>query len=242
MDKGELLLSMGEWFNRDGVAWTEWGFVTTANDNGTARRPDGGMFGYASNGRGDNEAGFIRDGYILGLSTPTVSEEDAEREILRRAVARVCGAGESRLGPGDRKIVFGLRAMDEWIKGMSDTKGFCALCYAKGGAAASWKSGPDVAIPTVEGSTFSAKWLRRLADKRPSPAADHLRAAASHYDRIVALFGPALQDNGPESYRSIIGDLDKQKAHAEKVLRPVKAELAAAGDDMEKALALVPTK
>jgi len=95
----------------------------------------------------------------------------------------------------------------------------------------------DAWLAGATGLAFALNVRPDLLPERPGPDANHLRAAAAHYDRIVALFGPALQDDGPESYRQIIGDLGKQKAHAEKVLKPVKAELAAAGQEMEKALA-----
>jgi hypothetical protein len=85
---------------------------------------------------------------------------------------------------------------------------------------------------------FSAKWLRSLADSWGGESAEHLRAAANHYDRIAALFGPALQETGPEGYRAFVGDLGKQKLHAEKVLKPVKVELTTAGQEMAEALAL----
>ena len=60
--------------------------------------------------------------------------------------------------------------------------------------------------------------------------------AATQYDRIAALFTPAITGEGGESYEGFIGDLDKLKAHADEVLVPIKAELAAAADDMEEAL------
>lgn len=227
---GNLLLSMGEWFSSPEVLWTEWGFVTTIDPRGTKRRPDGGLFGYASNGSGDNEVNFVRDGYFITHGKVAVEPEEAEREVLRRAVARIRGDGQPPFDTGDRKIVFGVAAMDTWISTMATVKGFCEPGHP-------WSCTAGNATPTVEGSTFSAKWLRNLAERQSGPAAAHLRSAASHYDRIVALFGPALQESGPESYHAIIGDIEKQKAHAEKVLTPVKAELAAAGDEMGKALA-----
>lgn len=230
VSEGSLLLSMGEWFSSPEVLWTEWGFVTTTDPRGTKRRPDGGLFGYASNGRGDNEVDFVRDGYFITQGKVTLEPEEAEREVLRRAVARIRADGQPPFDPGDRKIVFGVAAMDTWISTMATVKGFCEPGHP-------WNCAAGNARPTVEGSTFSAEWLRALAGKWGGQSADHLRAAASHYDRIVALFGPALQDDGPESYRQIIGDLEKQKTHAEKVLKPVRAELAAAGQEMEKALA-----
>jgi hypothetical protein len=228
---GSLLLSMGEWFSSPEVLWTEWGLVTTTDPRGTKRRPDGGLCGYASNGRGDNEVDFVRDGYVITQGKVTLEADKAEREVLRRAVARIRGDGKPPFDPRDRKIVFGVAALDAWATTMATVKGFCEPGHP-------WNCAAGNAIPTVEGSKFSARWLRAHADKQGGQSADHLRAAASHYDRIVALFTPALKDDGPECYRTIIGDLDKQKAHAEKVLKPVKAELALAGDEMAKALEL----
>lgn len=230
---GEALLSMGEWFYTPQVCWTEWGFVTSTDMHGSRRRPDGGLYGYASNGRGDNEVDFVRDGYVLGLRSAPTRATDTDRQILKRASDRIMG----KLSAGDREIVFGVKALDAWVKSMVEVKGFCPGCYSRD-PANTWHCAADVAVPTVEGSRFSATWLRALADKKDGRSAAHLRAAANHYDRIVALFEPALRHEGPESYRAITGDLQKQRAHAEKVLRPVRAELSAAGREMQTALEL----
>ena len=60
----------------------------------------------------------------------------------------------------------------------------------------------------------------------------HVEAAARHYDKIAALLRPATWG----FYRSILNDAEKQAAHAETTLKPIKTELAAAADEMEKAL------
>ena len=64
-----------------------------------------------------------------------------------------------------------------------------------------------------------------------------LAAVAQHYDTISALLTPAMTGKEGEHYRAFIGDLDKQKEHAGKVLRPVKDEMSKAADEMEEALA-----
>jgi len=86
------------------------------------------------------------------------------------------------------------------------------------------------------GAQVAARYLRKISPDFPSAARPHLEATAQHYDRIGALLRPALTGEGGEKYGHFIGDLAKQKAHGQNVLRPVKAELAAVADDMEKAL------
>ena len=64
-----------------------------------------------------------------------------------------------------------------------------------------------------------------------------IAAAAAHYDRMLDLLSPAATDDSGRSYEEFIGDLDKQKEHADMVLVAVKNELAAAAVEIEKALA-----
>ena len=81
-----------------------------------------------------------------------------------------------------------------------------------------------------------APYLGRRADAFDGEAREHVEAAARRYERIAELLAPAMDWDGPRHYRHFIGDLEKQRAHAD-VLRRVRAELAAATDDMAAALA-----
>jgi hypothetical protein len=124
--------------------------------------------------------------------------------------------------------------MDAWIAKMEQLP-FCGPCF-KSAPDRVWSCALNNGQTTTAGAAAAAAWLRRNAGQLAPDARPHMERAAAHYDRIVALLAPAMDWNGPGHYCHFIGDLDKQKAHAD-VLRQVKAELAAAADEMEAALA-----
>ncbi|MFC1451818.1 PEGA domain-containing protein [Verrucomicrobiota bacterium] len=78
----------------------------------------------------------------------------------------------------------------------------------------------------------AASYLRKRMPLLDAEARSHVEAASRHYDEIAALLGLATWG----FYRDILDDAEKQAAHVEAVLKQVKAELAAAADEMEKAL------
>jgi RNA polymerase sigma factor (sigma-70 family) len=166
--RGELILSMGEFLNGDGVTWTEWGIVTEARDDGT-------IWGAASNGRLDNRIDFIRDGWFIALDPagPSLSAGQAQREVLRRAALRIRGDVVVKTETYERNIAFGAPAMDAWIASM-DNADFCPMC----------KADPDcalhIALPSYAGARSAATWL----------AANSAPEAANHYLMIAEFLKP----------------------------------------------------
>jgi len=73
-------------------------------------------------------------------------------------------------------------------------------------------------------------------DVFPEPSRPHLQKAITHYERIAALLRPAITGEGGVAYKEFMGDLEKQKEHAETVLKPVKAQLLEAAAVLEQAL------
>lgn len=221
---GGLVLSMGEWSSPE-LLWTEWGLVLSASH-------DGDMTGSASNGRTDNPISFVRDGWIINAAEggPTLSGEALDREILRRASSRIAGVGEKPLEAGQRKVVFGLPAMDAWIAAMLRVP-FCGQ-----GEKDSCRCAADTAAATINASRAAARYLLALADRMPRHAAAQLIAAAEHYETIVKLLTPAVHADGRASYQALMGDADRQQQHADKVLGQVKKQLAAAAAGIDAAL------
>jgi hypothetical protein len=70
-------------------------------------------------------------------------------------------------------------------------------------------------------------------------AASCLNEAALQYEQICNLLAPAVSDRGGAGYREFIGDIEKQKAHAASVLKPVRGALLAAAEQLENAVALM---
>ena len=228
MADGRVVISRGEW-DPAHASWVLWGIVTDAKDDGT-------ILGATLNGRTDNPIVFLRQGYALARSEPKLDQRQADLAVLQRAVDRIRGE-RAPFAPG--QIVFGVKAMDVWIAQMQgsfqpadppwfDGDADDPVCKLRAKLTAS---------STYQGAQAAAKYLRQAARRLPQTARPHLTTAADHYDRIVELLHPAMTGQGGESYDQLIGDIQKQKNHAANVLTPIKAELAAAANAMEKALA-----
>jgi len=234
---GEVVIVWREWEVNDGphgfVPWAWWGIVTEAPEDGTP------PLGASLNGHHDNPLPWMCGLYALGVAKSRLSRHEAHVQMLHRCVNRIRQDGLPFNGPEPNgcqpadTVLFGLRAMDAWIGQMKKVP-YCPDCGDKSHGCADCS-----ARPTSEGAKVAARYLHKIAAEFPEAARPHLEAAASHYDRIVELLHPALTGEGGEHYRDFIGDLEKQKTHAEEVLVPVKAELAAAANDMEKVLAAI---
>ncbi len=90
-----------------------------------------------------------------------------------------------------------------------------------------------------------AEYLRARLASCPRDAQAHLAAVAGRYDSIAQLLKPFAVWEPGTGYRAgegtgdcVMGDLSRQYAHAEAVLRPIKVHLAAAADEIERALAI----
>jgi len=164
-----------------------------------------------------------------------MSSEEADHDMLRQALDRIRGHGTYEEG---EYVAFGLPAMDMWIGWMSEQQGFCPGCYERAPDRA-WRDATNVAAHTLNGAKAAVSFLQDRLDSFADDARPHVQAVISRYRRIAELLTPAMKRDSGGHYRTFIGDLDKQKEHAETVLRPVKDELAGAADDIEKALAAV---
>ncbi|HUW81654.1 MAG TPA: hypothetical protein VMZ31_02515 [Phycisphaerae bacterium] len=232
MEAGHVVVTSGGWETRKG-AWVEpwWaGIVTQVTD-------DGAILGAHLNGKTDNEIADLVQGEVFAvrLVDPELDEEEANAALFQIAVSRIEAKGEAFARR--EYSAFGVDAMDEWIGQMERVAHFCPPCQTK--AQAGWKSASVVARAMTHRSGVAAGFLREQMPSFSQTARPHVAGAASHYDQVAQLLAPAISENGSESYREFIGDLEKQKVHADKVLRPVKAELLAVADGMRKALAAV---
>lgn len=224
--EGKVIVSQGEWKavpRTVGVSWCDWGIITGATDDGT-------IFGASTNGQLDNPTDYIRDGHVLSPGKPTLTDHEADLAVLERAVHRIRGDADP-YRPDDH-FVFGLAAMDEWIAQM-ERPSFQPDCAPD--SRESRANAFATAMTVYTGAKASAGWLSDRAGDLSADAGRHLRSAAGHYDRIAELLHPALTGEGGEHYTDFIGDPAEQKAHAD-VLREVKAELAAAADEMAATL------
>ena len=225
MADGGIVIVDGGWKGGSGlIPWVHWGIITVAEE--------GKIFGASFNGRNDNGMEYIDGCWSVFPVEPSLSEAQADREMLRRAVLRIRAAGPD-FGPDHpRGLAFGLRGMDLWIRQMRDVRGFCPSCFEekpdRGGDAI------DPAQTLVAGARSVSGYLRKRIPSLPNVAARPLRAVVAHYDAIAGIVGPFVDD--PALYKAFIGDLDKQKEHADTVLVPIKNELAAAASEIEKAL------
>ncbi len=231
LDAGHVIIAGNEWdFAFHSNAWFGWGIITQAHD-------DGAILGACLNGRRDNPMNYVMNAWVLSATEPTLTAHQADLEMLRLAVDRI--RGNVRANRADEcgntdHYVFGLAAMDAWIGAMETIPGFCAECQGRGGNG--WSDALDNGKLMRGGAVFAASCLRERVEGFPAAGRPHLEATARHYDRIAELLKPAVTTGDPGHYKTFIGDLDKQKAHAENVLKPIKSELAAAADDLAKAV------
>jgi hypothetical protein len=232
-DEGKVVITPNEWdFRFHSNAWYGWGVIVDATEDGT-------ILGACLNGRRDNPMNYVgASACAIAPAAPTLDAHQADVAMLRRAVERIRGQVEPiRADESGEKIryVFGLAAMDLWIETMRTVPGYCAECQERGGGG--WSDALDNGKLMHDGAVLVASYLRSRLETFPEASRAHLESAARHYDRIAQLLRPSITANDPAHYKTFIGDLAKQTDHAEKVLKPVKAELAAAADEMAKALA-----
>lgn len=228
LERGEVPIQAHGWIS-DHYPWCWWGIITDAHDDGT-------VIGAGVNGRIDNPLDHPTPFWALSRKEPTVSDSDGDLAMLRAAVSRI--RGSVRLHPAvleeRRTRAYGLLAMDHWIEAMKGVP-FSPEEPQDGSLAAA----RCTALPTYNGAKLVAKYLRQHLLTFPAPARPHLEATAKHYERIVELLRPALTGEGGDSYQELMGDPDAQATHVADVLGPIKAALAAAADEIERALALM---
>ena len=229
MARGEVVLVTGGWQAKQAgrfVPWCWCGILTRADDDGT-------ILGACLNGRKDNRiAGLDGGAWALSAAEPAIKWHEADLAMLTAAVARIRGSAKPFVEA--KRAVYGLKAMDLWIARMRQ-KPFCVPC-ARAAPDRAWTCAHDNGNTMMNAAKVAASYLRKRKGPFGKQAETHVEAAAGHYERIARLLEPAVTGRGGPHYRRIIGNLAAQIVHA-KLLEEVKAELAAAADEMEKALA-----
>jgi RNA polymerase sigma factor (sigma-70 family) len=227
LELGRVVLITNGWAGDDSLGpWA--GIITDI-------RADGGVFGATINGRLDNPLRWPRKIWILSPGDTALSAHKANVTALRLAVARIRGQMPFQ---ATSRSAYGLEAMDAWIRAMTETPGFCPSCFQrfKQGSKRPWDCARSNASTAQMSANVSARYLRAIASGFSSKARQHLEAAAARYDRIASFLTPAIAATGPESYDALLGDLNKQRIHAAKVLTPIKTEYASIAHDLELAL------
>ncbi len=227
MDSGNVVL-VDSGLDDGIMRWPSAGIITNV-------RSDGAIYGAALNGRRDNPIIWPRGIWAITPGAVTLSPHEADIATLRSAVARIRSQPPYQTTP---KSVYGLTAMDAWIMAMSETPGFCIACNErfKRNPKERWNCARVNAQNMQTASKVAARYLRRIASDFPPDLKSRLESAAAHYDRIAELIDPALANNGPNSYINILGDLSKQRAHALKILTPIRSEYSAIAHDLDLAL------
>ena len=231
MDAGAVIITDGGWRVRtkEGFApWCWWGVITTVSDDGDIRGVCLGANPGRDTGFRDRPMDYIGGTWAVFSDESAKMDEDIAPVVLQQAIDRINGTGPYT---AEKRSVYGLAAMDAWIAQM-ETVPFCEAC-ADAGPKGMAGCAVNNAQTTLTGAKVAASCLRRLAADQPGSVAPQLVAAAQCYDRIVELLNSATW----KSYRDMLNDIGKQKAHAESVLKPVRDELEAAAEAMEQALA-----
>lgn len=228
LEQGKAVVVDGGWSTKGPhgfIPWVLWGVILEAGQ-------DGPMLGATFNGHDDNPIDYVDNIWSVSPGARTLSLEAADKMMLGRAANRIRATDTFSSQPG---VSFGLQAMDKWIRQMETVKGFCPGCFERAPDRA-WGDANDNAQTMFGGAQSVSKYLRERKSAHQG-ASGAFETIAGHYDKIVELIGPAIERDGSGHYKTFIGDLGKQKEHAQSVLRPVKDEMVKAADAMEKAAA-----
>ena len=205
-----------------------WGWAGVITD---ATPEDGTIRGAHLNGYTDNRV--VRPAPMWVIARDDAAAADGpDLETLRLAVDRIRGQGRFRPTP---RRVYGLDAMDAWIKQMEQVAGFCRGCHES--SHRGWTDAVDNHRRMVLSAQTAAGYLQSRAARLEEPARSCLTEAAAHYERIAQLLGPSLSEDSGQHLKGFIGDLPRQATHAREVLVPVRDGLASAADEMDRALA-----
>jgi len=228
MDGGEVIVTTGGWESWQAgklVPWCWAGIITEARDDGT-------ILGAFVNGRTDNVIYHPATMYAVSAAEPRLTAREADLIMLEQAVNRI-RATERFESEGVSR--YGLAAMDVWIEQMRKLP-YCDPCQESNPNDGPVGCAYSSASPVYSGAEFAASYLRRRIGTFKVEARPHVEAAARHYDRIYLLLHPALTGQGGRNYSRIIPNRQLQNTHADNVLVPVRAHLAAAADAMTRAL------
>jgi len=225
MDAGRVVISTGGWKKTEAEPWWA-GIITHAGEDGT-------ILGAHPGGRKEVELADITPGevFAVSLTDPSLNSARMHQALLVGAIARI-RAEDTAFQRGEF-TAYGVDALDEWGKQLRLEAGFCPACRANNKS--DWESAAKVARAVTHRSQLAAQYLHEHLAAFPAAGQPHIELAAGHYQRIVSLLQPVLDNNG-NGYRLLIGNLPKQREHVQQVLIPVKAEFLAAANKMEQAL------
>ena len=229
---GAVLLNEGGWDVRSGKRFIHWG-----------------MAGIITGA--EAKAGTITGAHLWGVrdhprkwpaAVWQVTRGDAPQplarlgaDVLRQAVARNRGKGGYARS---KEMAYGLAAVDAWADRMVQTVGFCEPCY-KPGKQSSLGDAEDNSRRVLKSSRVVAAYLDQLSkDAAPAARAD-LGAARDCYRRIIELLQPVMRGPKDGRYGAILGDLAKQRAHADAAIRPIRKQLTIAAEAMARAAAVL---
>ena len=222
LDSGAAVICDGGWKHH----FYLWGIVTDAT-------PDGEIVGTTIDGPRVDPMDHIRSYWAVTPGTRTYSHAAADREMLRRAAARIEG-GEPFKAEG---VLFGLAAMDRWIVQMQKP------AFQEDDPASSAGNAQKNALITHNGAKSVAAYLRTRAGSLQARTASMLLFTAMQYDRVAAALEPFVAWD-PEAkdvgYQAIMGNAARQSAHAEEVLKPVRKYIATTAAVMKHAAAIKP--
>lgn len=232
LEDGIVLITAGGWQVTGGrhgfIPWCHWGVITSVGDDDICGAT---LTGHSLQGHWDTPMEYVSDVYAVRPARGAMDPPAAQAEALRLAAARIRGQD----APFRQvRLHFGLDGMDLWIRHMKQVESFCEPCRESSGSG--WRCATSTANALTSGAETAARWLREQAEELQSDAGKLLAGAAEAYQRICKRLQPALSD-GEAGYQSLIGDLDRQRAHAETVLLPIRDDLASAAEAIEKAIA-----
>jgi hypothetical protein len=194
------------------------------------------ILGAHPNGRTDNiiESPDLSNMLAVSLADKKLDNASLLIRLFQESIWRIRGEGEENKPFFKTEyMAFGIDALDEWIKQMREVPYFCPPCQENKGSG--WQSAATVARAVLYRSETAATFLRRHSENFSGELQSCIIDVAKSYDAVASLLRPAIQDEN-NGYKSFIGEIDKQKTHAETVLAPVKNELLKAAGKMEKAL------
>lgn len=225
--RGETLLTVGGWQPK-GKAFTHWAWAGLINE----ARDDGTILGTHLNGRYDAVIYVPDTTWALSASKVTLTPLQADRSMLVAAHDRILG--QSNYKATDRHV-FGLAAMDIWIKHMRTTQGFCLPCEK--GSHIGWQDARNNTARSYGLSTTLVGYLKKRLPDWPADARPAAESIVAHYEKIQPLLAPTAKG---DDLKLICSDLEKQNKYADDVLLPMKHELESVAADLEKLLAAWP--
>ncbi len=174
---------------------------------------------------------YVSDVYAVRPAADAMDARSVQVETLRLAAGRIRGQDAPFQHP---RLHFGLDGMNLWTDHMKRTESFCEVCRETAGSG--WRCATSTANAMTSGAAVAARWLDAQVEEAASPAGEPLASAAEAIRRACRRLEPAMSD-GQGGYKALIGDLDRQREHAETVLAPIRDDLAEAAEAMKDARA-----